>query len=172
MSRVFALVPFAVLASFPAAQAAQAPAQRIALETALEGARTAVDTCKGNGYNVTAMVMDANQIPIVVLRNGAGPGTVDVARRKGYTVFKTGMSSLAFGQSINFTPPPPLPPGSPPRPPLVINGDPNLTPFGGGVALKVGTETIGALAVSGAPGGDKDNACAEAGAAKMAPGLK
>ena len=171
MTRCLAFVPIAILAFVGIAQAAQAP-QRIALGAALDGARTAVDTCKGNGYNVTAMVMDANQIPIAVLRNGAGPGTVEVARRKGYTVLKTGMSSLAFGQSINFTPPPPLPPGSPPRPPLVINGDPNLTPFGGGVALKAGSETIGALSVSGAPGGDKDNACAEAGAAKMAGALK
>jgi uncharacterized protein GlcG (DUF336 family) len=162
----------AVLAAAATAQAAQAPPQRISLETALEGARAAVDTCKGNGYNVTAMVMDANQIPIVVLRNGAGPGTVDVARKKGYTVLKTGMSSLAFGKSINFTPPPPLPPGSPPRPPLVVNGDPNLTPFGGGVALKAGNESIGALSVSGAPGGDKDDVCANAGAAKMTSGLK
>ncbi len=115
MMRVFTLMPIAALVSVAAAQAAQAPPQRIALETALEGARTAVDTCKGNGYNVTAMVMDANQIPIVVLRNGAGPGTVEVARRKGYTVLKTGMSSLEFGKSINFTPPAPLPPGWPAR---------------------------------------------------------
>jgi uncharacterized protein GlcG (DUF336 family) len=172
MTRVFALAPIAVFASVAIVQAAQAPAQRIALEVALDGARTAVDTCKGNGYNVTAMIMDANQIPIVVLRNGAGPGTVEVARRKGYTVLKTGMSSLEFGKSINFTPPPPLPPGSPPRPPLVINGDANLTPFGGGVALKVGNEAIGALSVSGAPGGDKDDVCAAAGAAKMAGALK
>ena len=171
MTRVLALVPIAVLASVAMAQAAPAP-QRIALDVALDGARAAVDTCKANGYNVTAMVMDAGQIPVVVLRNGAGPGTVDVARKKGYTVLKTGMSSLAFGQSINFTPPPPLPPGSPPRPPLVVNGDPNLTPFGGGVALKAGGETIGALSVSGAPGGDKDNVCAEAGATKMAGALK
>jgi uncharacterized protein GlcG (DUF336 family) len=172
MTRVFAFVSIAALASAAVAQAAQAPPQRISMDTALEGARAAVDTCKGNGYNVTAMVMDANQIPIVVLRNGAGPGTVEVARKKGYTVLKTGMSSLKFGESINFTPPPPLPPGSPPRPPLVVNGDANLTPFGGGVALKAGTETVGALSVSGAPGGDKDNVCAEAGAGKMAASLK
>jgi uncharacterized protein GlcG (DUF336 family) len=160
------------LASAGLAQAAQAPPQRIALEVALDGARAAIDTCKANGYNVTAMIMDAGMIPIAVLRSGAGPGTVDVARKKGYTVLKTGMSSLEFGKSINFTPPPPLPPGSPPRPPLVVNGDANLTPFGGGVALKAGSETIGALSVSGAPGGDKDEVCAMAGAAKMAGALK
>ena len=172
MIRAVAFVSVAALA-FAASVAQGAPAPKpIALDVALDAARTAVDTCMGNGYKVTAMVADTNLIPVVVLRNGAGPGTVDVARRKAYTVLHKNMSSLAYGQSINFTPPPPLPPGSPPRPPLVLEGDPNLTPFGGGVAVKVGGETVATLSVSGAPGGDKDDACANAGAAKMAERMK
>jgi len=97
---------------------------------------------------------------LVVLRNGAAPVPVEVARKKGYTVLKTGMSSLAFGQSINFTPPPPLPPVLR----RVRRWSSMATEFdsvGGGVALKAGGETIGALASPGAPGGDKDNVCAE-----------
>lgn len=42
----------------------------------------------------------------------------------------------------------------------------------GAVAIKVGDMTIGAGAVSGAPGGDKDVACANAGIAKIADKLK
>ena len=42
----------------------------------------------------------------------------------------------------------------------------------GGVPIKVGDQTIGAVAVSGAPGGDKDVACANAGLAKAADRLK
>jgi uncharacterized protein GlcG (DUF336 family) len=40
------------------------------------------------------------------------------------------------------------------------------------VPIKVGGVTIGAVAVSGAPGGDKDAACANAGIAKVAEKLK
>ncbi len=171
MIRSVALISAALLASVAAAQAAPT-AKPIPLDVALQAARTAVDTCMGNGYKVTAMVADTNLIPVVVLRNGAGAGTVDVARRKAYTVLHKNMSSLEYGKSINFTPPPPLPPGSPPRPPQVFEGDPDLTPFGGGVAVKVGGETVATMSVSGAPGGDKDNACAEAGAAKLAAAMK
>jgi uncharacterized protein GlcG (DUF336 family) len=39
---------------------------------------------------------------------------------------------------------------------------------GGGVPIKVGNEVIGAVGVSGAPGGEKDEACANAGIAKVA----
>jgi uncharacterized protein GlcG (DUF336 family) len=42
----------------------------------------------------------------------------------------------------------------------------------GGVPIKAGTETIGAIGVSGAPGGDKDEACANAGIEKVADKLK
>ena len=41
----------------------------------------------------------------------------------------------------------------------------------GGVPIKVGNETIGAIGVSGAPGGDKDEACANAGIAKISDRL-
>jgi uncharacterized protein GlcG (DUF336 family) len=40
------------------------------------------------------------------------------------------------------------------------------------VPIKVNDVTIGAIAVSGAPGGDKDAACANAGIAKVAEMLK
>ena len=42
----------------------------------------------------------------------------------------------------------------------------------GGVPIKVGNEVIGAVGVSGAPGGEKDEACANAGIAKVADSLK
>ena len=42
----------------------------------------------------------------------------------------------------------------------------------GGVPIRAGSEVIGAVGVSGAPGGDKDEACANAGIAKVADRLK
>jgi uncharacterized protein GlcG (DUF336 family) len=54
-------------------------------------------------------------------------------------------------------------------PPPVVAGTVMLA---GGVSIKVGTETIGAIGVSGAPGGNKDEVCANAGIAKVADKLK
>jgi len=62
----------------------------------------------------------------------------------------------------------PPPPGTA-NPPATIPGTINAQ---GGVPIKVGDATIGAVAVSGAPGGDKDAACANAGIAKAAGQLK
>jgi len=40
---------------------------------------------------------------------------------------------------------------------------PNIALLPGGVAIKAGDEIVGALGVSGSPGGDKDEVCAQAG---------
>jgi uncharacterized protein GlcG (DUF336 family) len=42
----------------------------------------------------------------------------------------------------------------------------------GGVPIKAGNEVLGGIGVGGAPGGEKDEACASAGLAKVADQLK
>jgi uncharacterized protein GlcG (DUF336 family) len=44
--------------------------------------------------------------------------------------------------------------------------------MGGGIPILAGNEVIGAIAVSGAPGWEMDEACAKAGLAKVADKLK
>ena len=68
----------------------------------------------------------------------------------------------------NSGPAQPLPAGTA-APPATIPGTINAQ---GGAPIKVGDATIGAIAVSGAPGGDKDLACAMAAIAKVADKLK
>jgi uncharacterized protein GlcG (DUF336 family) len=48
----------------------------------------------------------------------------------------------------------------------------DVTALPGGVAFKVGDETISGLGVGGSAGGDKDEVCAQAGVAKVAELLK
>jgi hypothetical protein len=45
--------------------------------------------------------------------------------------------------------------------------DAHMVIAGGGVPIKAGNEVIGGIGVGGAPGGDKDEACANAGLAKI-----
>jgi uncharacterized protein GlcG (DUF336 family) len=49
---------------------------------------------------------------------------------------------------------------------------PHLVLASGGVVIKVGDEVIGAIGVSGAPGGDNDAACAKAGLDKIKDRMK
>jgi uncharacterized protein GlcG (DUF336 family) len=84
---------------------------------------------------------------------------VEVGRMKANSV-------MAFGRASG--PPPNLPAGAP-VPPPVLPGTINAM---GGLPIKVGDQLIGAVSVSGAPGGDKDAACANAGLAKVADKLK
>ena len=48
----------------------------------------------------------------------------------------------------------------------------NMVPAQGALPIMIGEETIGAIGISGAPGGDKDEACAKTGIDRVAADLK
>jgi uncharacterized protein GlcG (DUF336 family) len=189
MQRILTLTALAALASLqayaqtpltspppPLAGMTPPPAGELPLAVAAEWAQTAIAACKANGYDVTAAYTNSEFVLKLVMRSDAARlGTVDLARRKGYTVIKTGMSSGDFAASIGFPAGTPIPPPAAGRPMAVPPGDnvdQNLVLFAGGLPVKVGSKIVGAVSVSGAPGGDKDAACAEAGLAKIASQLK
>jgi uncharacterized protein GlcG (DUF336 family) len=128
---------------------------------ALTMAETAIATCKANGYNVSAHVIGRNGEVIVAMRgDGTGPHTLENSFKKAYTAKAFRRSSGDYGDSIkdNFTA------GG-----LHLN---NIVTTRGALPIKVGEDTIGAIGVSGAPGGEKDEACAKAGIDKVADQLK
>jgi len=134
------------------------PAKPLPLELALEAAQAALASCQGAGAPAVVEVMDTAFNPKVILAaDGSRPNLIEFARRKAYTVLKTGMTSAEFGASVG-----PQGRGAPP-----INGDPNLITFGGGLPIKVGDEIVGALSVSGPTGPAADEACAKAGLEKV-----
>jgi len=128
---------------------------------ALTMAETAIATCKANGYNVSANVLGRNGEVIVAMRgDNTGPHTLENSMKKAYTARAQRRPSGDFGDSIkdNFTA------GA-----LHLT---NIVPSRGALPIKVGEDTIGAIGVSGAPGGEKDEACAKAGLDKVADELK
>jgi uncharacterized protein GlcG (DUF336 family) len=48
----------------------------------------------------------------------------------------------------------------------------NIVAAQGALPIKIGDDTLGAIGVSGAPGGEKDEACAKAGIDKVSADLK
>ena len=147
----------------PAAAQQVPPAKPFALTLALEAAQAALASCQSANAAAVVEVMDTAQNPKVILAaDGARGNLVEFARRKAYTVIKTGMSSAEFGTSVG-----PQGRGAPP-----INGDANLITFGGGLPIKVNGEIVAALSVSGPTGPAADEACAKAGIDKIQDRLK
>jgi uncharacterized protein GlcG (DUF336 family) len=133
----------------------------ISAAMAMTMAETAVATCKTNGFNVSVNVVGRTGEIIVAMRgDNTGPHTLENSMKKAYTARSFRRPSGDFGDSIkdNFTA------GA-----LHLS---NIVPARGALPVTVGEEVIGAIGVSGAPGGEKDEACAKAGIEKVAADLK
>jgi len=140
---------------------AQLPTSKVlTLDVAQTIAQEAMAKCRADGYKVTVLVVDGLNAPKALLRDdGATAATTEVAKMKA-------TATMLYNRPSG--PAQPVPPGSV-APPATIPGTINAQ---GGVPIKIGDATIGAVAVSGAPGGDKDAACATAALAKVADKLK
>jgi uncharacterized protein GlcG (DUF336 family) len=145
----------------PAANAQVLNHKDLSLAMATTIALTAIETCKANGYNVSAHVLGREGQVIVALRNeGAGLATWENSMKKAYTARTFGRTSGDFANGVK---------GNPNAGALWLT---NIVAAQGALPIKIGNDTIGAIGISGAPGGDKDEACAKAGIDKVAADLK
>ncbi len=122
-------------------------------ETALVAAQAALVACRAQGFQVGVAVVDRSGLTQVFLRDRfAGAHTVDVATNKAWTAasFRTSTLDLA-----NETQPGKSMSG--------IRSTPRMLAVGGGVVIEGGGSIFGGIGVSGAPGGEADDACARAG---------
>jgi uncharacterized protein GlcG (DUF336 family) len=149
------------LAQTPAAPPAP-PAPRArgpALAPAVAAAQAAVADCLSETYKVTALIVDSAGDPVVLLSgDGAAVRTQMIAKTKIAAVMKyrIGSGELAAKAKLD------------PKLDAEIKADPNIgTARQGAVPLMSDGMMIGAFAVSGAPGGDKDEACVMTALAKV-----
>ena len=136
---------------------------RIPAALALEAVSAAVQNCAAKGYSESAVVLDAGgNVQASMRGDGAGLVTLENAEHKASTAlaFQTDTSVLVERAKSGGDVSP------------AINRIPRLILANGGVVIKFESETIGAIGASGAPGGEKDEACARAGLAKIADRLK
>jgi uncharacterized protein GlcG (DUF336 family) len=143
--------------------------KRLSAALAMEAVMEAVDTCKKNGYAVTATVVDNEGVRQAVIRgDGATVHTLDSAYAKAYTaaslapVRKDG-STKGLSERIAKTP-------GVSTAGLASLPYINFTP--GGVTILAGDEAIGGLGVAGAPGGNFDHDCAVAALDKIKDRMK
>lgn len=158
-SRLVCLLALAPALSW--AQEATHTVRTLSLASALKAAQEALAICRKSGYQVAVAVVDRSGVPLVMLRDRfAGAHTPDTAIGKAWTAasFRVSTTDLAKSTQIG--------------PMSGIRQLPRVTAIGGGLPVEAKGALVGAIGVSGAPGGDADEACAKAGAASIQDDLE
>jgi uncharacterized protein GlcG (DUF336 family) len=155
------MIAWAAALSLPVLSQGIVPEPTLSADAALEAARGALAQCRKEGQKVSVTVVDAAGRPKVAIRDdGAAPHTVEHSFRKAYTALTYRMPSADYGKRVAES-------KGGIGPQLLAN----LTSAAGGVPIKSGTATVGAVGVSGTPssagGGEGDAKCAEAGIARI-----
>jgi len=162
MSPVRPLLVFATgLAVTPPASAQLIEHKDLSLAAALTIATAAAERCKADGYTVSVAVVGREAQLLVHLRgDGSPPHSMENSYRRAYTALTFRRPSVEVEKRLRADPADQL------------TRLEHVMAAQGGLPIVVGGDVIGAVAVSGAPGGDKDEACARAGLDKAAPVLK
>ena len=127
------------------------PVRLMGLDLARDIAQGAIDACRKDGYQVSVVVVDRSGRVQVVMRDVfSNQQFTSLAEGKAQAAIMSGGSSAALREN---------------RPDMVneLNLLPGVFVLRGGLPIQVAGSTIGAVGVSGAPGGDKDEACAQHG---------
>jgi uncharacterized protein GlcG (DUF336 family) len=131
-------------------------------EAALKASNAALQECRRQGYQVAVAVVDRFGVTQTMVRDRfAGPHTPETAANKAWSAvsFRTPTTEL-----MRIT--------QPGQPSAGIRQLPRVVAVGGGLLIEAGGSIIGAIGVSGAPGGDADDACAKAGLAAIRDDLE
>ena len=152
----------AAVCAFAMPASAQTIAHKdLSVDAAIIIATTAMADCKAKGWPVSVAVVGRNGELLVHLRgDGTGPHTMDNSYRKSYTARTTRQPSGEMAKRLKADPT------------LSLVTLPNMVAAQGALPIKIGEDTIGAAGASGAPGGEKDEACVQAGLDKVKDQLK
>jgi uncharacterized protein GlcG (DUF336 family) len=136
-----------------AEDAATYTTRNLTVETALKAAQVALKKCRDSGWQVAVAVADRSGALQVLLRDRyAGAHTPGTAGGKAWTAvsFRSNTGAL-----VDLTQPGKAQSG--------VRNLPQVVILGGGVLIEGGGQMLGAIGVSGAPGGEADEACAKSG---------
>jgi uncharacterized protein GlcG (DUF336 family) len=151
-----ALLTLALATALPVMAQTQAPTLQIKTltpETALIAAQAALASCRAQGFQIGVAVVDRSGLTQVFLRDRfAGAHTLQVATDKAWTAASFRTSTLDLANETQAG-----------KPMSGIRNTPRMLAIGGGVVIEGGGSIFGAIGVSGAPGGEADDACARAG---------
>jgi uncharacterized protein GlcG (DUF336 family) len=151
---IYIAIGYAVAIAIPvSAEEAIVNYKSLSPDVALEAAKAALDQCRVDGFQVAVVVIDRFGEPQVLLRDRfAGLPASRTATDKAWTALGFRVNTSDLSKSV-------------------LNGSldaklanlPRVTMLSGGLIIEAGGTLLGAIGVSGAPGGEKDEKCARAG---------
>lgn len=131
--------------------------KRMSMETATAIAKAAIDACREKGIQIGATVVDRDGIPQAALRDTIAPKiTLEISQGKAYAAVMFNVATSQLADRAN----------SP------IGRVPGLIMSPGGLPIEVGGSLLGGVGVSGAPSGETDAECAQAGIAAVQTDLE
>jgi len=121
----------------------------VGMELARDIANETIQACRKDGYHVSAVVVDRHGLIRAALRDDlASRFTLEIAERKANMTVMAWTDSGAFKKARSDIR-------------QELNHIDGLIVMEGGIKIVSGGYNVGAVGVSGAPGGDKDAACAK-----------
>ena len=155
------LASISVFAAAPALAQAPQVEKNVSMGLALAIIQGTLEQCTKDGYKVSITIVDkAGNVAAQIRGDGTSPHTMEFSRLKAYTARIRNQTSLQTMKELE----------DPAR--SFLRQIPGVVGVGGGVPIRAGNEVIGGVGVSGAPGGEKDEVCANAGIAKVEAALK
>ncbi|MDH3309178.1 MAG: heme-binding protein [Gammaproteobacteria bacterium] len=120
----------------------------MSLDLARDIANATLQDCRKKGFNTAIVVVDRSGDVQVVLRDiYVSRHAIEIAQRKASAVVMSGVSTHDFIKNRGEIR-------------AELNEVPGILLLQGGVPIRAVGSLIGAVGVSGAPGGEKDEACA------------
>ncbi|UCE76878.1 MAG: heme-binding protein [Gammaproteobacteria bacterium] len=122
-------------------------------ELALELAQATLGACRKAGFQVAVAVVDRAGVTQVILRDQlAGAHTPETARRKAWTAVSFRSDTLTMAEETQAG-----------KAQSGVRFVAEAMMIGGGIPVNAGGTMVGGVGVSGAPGGEEDHKCAQAG---------
>lgn len=162
MKRIAPILLTFCLVGSALAQEAVFQSKTLTPEAALKAAQGALASCRKQGYQIAVAVTDRTGLVQVLLRDRfAGAHTVTVAIDKAWTAASFKTSTLEFGKDTQAG-----------KSMSGIRHVPRVIAAGGGLPIEAGGTLVGAIGISGGPGGEADEVCAKAGIKAIADALE
>ena len=136
--------------------------RQLPVALALDAASAALDSCTQQGYRVTVAVVGRDgQVTAHLRGDGAGPHTIESSRQKAFTAVSLRRSTAEYDAISRANPAN-----------QGLRELPGVLLLAGGLPIAVENDVVGAIGVAGAPGGNLDEACAQAGIDRITDRLK
>ncbi len=126
------------------------PIQRLHMDMAAKAAQASIDACRDKGLSIAVTIIDRGGHPQVVLRDTlAMPITVPISRQKAYAAMNFNSATSALEGRFES--------------PFSVGKLEGLIMSAGGLPIGAASTILGGIGVSGAPSGETDEECAQAG---------